>query len=190
MDIMEKLKPQWEHPGGKLIEVGSDALTQEELVAILIGTGYKGKTALDIATDLMYEFYSFYGLLGKKPEDLARIKGLKKGKITRIAAAYEIAKRIIREKQWEIPAVRKITLELPDLSDSELLALLIVTGYKEKTALDLADELLIKYSSWCGLGGQRLSDFAKIKGLGDVKVVRIAAAYEIAGRVVKILEKE
>ena len=95
VDIMEKQKPQWEHPGEKLIEVGSDALTQEELVAILIGTGYKGKTALDIATDLMYEFYSFYGLLGKKPEDLARIKGLKKGKITRIAA-YEIAGRVVK----------------------------------------------------------------------------------------------
>ena len=79
---------------------------------------------------------------------------------------------------------------MPDLSDSELLAVLIETGYKEKTALDLADELFNKYSSWSGLGGQRLSDFAKIIGLGDVKVVRIAAAYEIAGRVIEILEKE
>jgi DNA repair protein RadC len=187
---MKKISPNWEHPGGKLIEVGSDALTQEELVAILIGTGYKGKTALDIANDLMYQFYSFYGLLGKKAEDLSRIKGLKKGKINRIAAAYEIAKRIILEKKWDVRAVRKITLELPDLSDSELLAVLIETGYKEKTALDLANELFNKYLSWCGLGGQRLSDFAKIKGLGDVKVVRIAAAYEIAGRVIDILEKE
>jgi DNA repair protein RadC len=129
---MNKSDPQWEHPGGKLIEVGSAALTQEELVAILIGTGYKGKTALEIANDLMYEFYSFYGLLGKKPEDLARIKGVKKGKIRRIAAAYEIAKRIIRERQWEFRAVRKITLELSDLSDSELLAVLIEQDIKKK----------------------------------------------------------
>ena len=61
---MEKHKPQWEHPGGKLIEVGS-GLDPGGVGCHPIGTGYKGKTALDIATDLMYEFYSFYGLLGK-----------------------------------------------------------------------------------------------------------------------------
>jgi DNA repair protein RadC len=186
---MEPEKPSWEHPGGKLIEEGPDSLTNEELVAILIGTGYKGKTALDIAHDLFYQFYSFYGLLGKKLEDLTRIKGLKKGKIERIAAAYEIAKRIIQEKQWKYP-VRKITLVLPDLSDAELLAVLIVTGHREKSAKDLAEDLLKKYSTFYGFGDQRLSDMAKIKGLGDVKVVRIAAALEIARRVVNILEKE
>jgi DNA repair protein RadC len=186
---MEPSKPSFEHPGGKLIEEGPDALTNEELVAILIGTGYKGRTAQDIAHDLFYHFYSFYGLLGKQPEDLARIKGLKKGKINRIAAAYEIAKRIILEKHWNLP-IRKITLGLPSLSDAELLALLIVNGYKEKSAEDMGEELLKEYSTFYGFGDQRLSDMAKIKGLGDVKVVRIAAALEIARRVVKILEKE
>ena len=186
---MKPLRPLWEHPGGKLIEEGPGSLMDEELVAILIGTGYKGRTAQDIAHDLFYHFYSFYGLLGKQPEDLARIKGLKKGKINRIAAAYEIAKRIIQEKQWNLP-IRKITLGLPSLSDAELLALLIVNGYKEKSAKDLGEELLKTYSTFYGFGDQRLSDMAKIKGLGDVKVVRIAAALEIARRVVKILEKE
>ena len=38
--------------------------------------------------------------------------------------------------------------------------------------------------------GKKLTDLAKIKGLKDVKVVRIAAAFEIARRVVKALEKE
>ena len=62
---MKSLRPSWEHPGGKLIEEGPGSLTDEELVAILIGTGYKGRTAQDIAHDLLYHFYSFYGLLGK-----------------------------------------------------------------------------------------------------------------------------
>jgi len=39
----------WTHPGGKLIEVGPSALTDEELLAILIGSGYKNRTAQDIA---------------------------------------------------------------------------------------------------------------------------------------------
>lgn len=208
---MELSKQKWQHPGGKLIELGPTALTDEELVAILIGTGYKGRTAMDIANELFYEFYSLYGLLGKGPADLSKIKGLKIGKIKRIAAAYEITKRIIKEKQWNLPGVRKITLELPDLSDAGLLAVLIVNGYKNKTPVDLANELLKRYSSingimgkkpidrnviiqeknmsLCGIMGKRLSDMAKIRGLGDVKVVRIAAAYEIARRVVIIMER-
>lgn len=187
---MEQSNPKWTHPGGKLIELGPETLTREELLAILIGTGYKGRTAQDIAKDFFDEFYSFYGLLGKKPDYLSKIKGLKQGKIKRITAAYEITKRIIKENQWNLPAVRKITLELPDISDAGLLAILIGSGYKDRTPAVLANELIKKYSSLSGIMGQRLSDMAKIKGLGDVKVVRVAAAYEIVRRVVKILEAE
>ncbi len=188
-DIADKAI-QWQHPGGKLIEEGPDALTREELLAILIGTGYAGRTAQDIAKDFFFEFYSFYGLLGKTPADLLKIKGLKQGKIKRIAAAYEITKRIIKENKWNLPAVKKITLELPSLSDAELLAVLIGSGYKNKTPIALAEEVLKTYSSLSGIMGKKLSDIAKIEGLGDVKVVRIAAAYEIVRRVVKILEAE
>lgn len=187
---MQESNPKWTHPGGKLIEIGPESLTREELLAILIGTGYKGRTAQDIAKEFFDNFYSFYGLLGKRSADLSNIKGLKGGKVKRIAAAYEIAKRIIKEKQWNLPAVKKITLELPDISDAGLLAILIGNGYKDRMPAVLAGELLKKYSSLSGIMGQKLSDMARIKGLGDVKVVRIAAAYEIAARVVKILEAE
>jgi DNA repair protein RadC len=62
---MEKLKPTWNHPGGKLIELGPAALTDEELLAILIGSGYRGTTAQDIAEELLDKYYSIAGLLGK-----------------------------------------------------------------------------------------------------------------------------
>ncbi|MBI3599565.1 MAG: hypothetical protein HY097_02855 [Nitrospinae bacterium] len=185
---MKKSNPTWTHPGGKLIEMGPETLTREELLAILIGTGYKGKTAQDIAKDFFDKFYGFYGLLGKNHSDLLKIKGLKQGKIKRIAAAYEITKRIIKENQWSLREARKITLDLPNLSDAGLLAILIGSGYKDKTPVALANELLKKYSSLSGIMGQKLSDMAKIKGLGDVKVVRIAAAYEVMARVVKSLD--
>lgn len=188
--MAEKSEQTWRHPGGKLIELGPWTLTREELLAILIGTGYKGRTAQEIAKEFFDKFYSFYGLLGKKPDDLLKIKGLKLGKISRICAAYEITKRIIKENGWNLPAVRKITLELPDLSDIELLALLIGSGHKGMTAVELAKALLDKYASLSGIAGQKLSDMARIKGLGDVKIVRIAAAYEIVNRVIKILEAE
>ncbi|MDI6745042.1 MAG: hypothetical protein QMD07_06665 [Thermodesulfovibrionales bacterium] len=47
----------WTHPGGKLIERGPSALTDEELLAILIGSGYRGRTARDIAKELMDTYY-------------------------------------------------------------------------------------------------------------------------------------
>lgn len=180
----------WTHPGGKLIELGPSALTDEELLAILIGSGYKGKTAQDIAKELLDNYFSLYGMWGRTLSDLSKIKGLKNGKIKRIVAPYEIGKRIIRENNWTLPAVRKVSLGLHDHSDERLLAILICSGYKDKSPVDLASKLLEKYQSLSGIMGKKLSDIAKIEGLGDVKVVRIAAAYEIIKRMVKRLEAE
>ncbi len=180
----------WTHPGGKLIELGAHSLSQDELFEILIGTGYKGRTAQDIAKELLDSYFGIYGLWNKTFNDLSKIKGLKNGKIKRLAAPYEIGKRVITENQWHLPAVRKVTLGMPDYSDKELLAVLICSGYKDKTPEALAEELLRKYKSLSGIMGEKLSDMARIKGLGDVKVVRIAAAYEIVRRMVKLLEAE
>lgn len=180
----------WEHPGSKLIECGAHTLSQDELFEILIGTGYKGRTARDIAKELLDNYLGIYGLWNKTFSDLSRIKGLKDGKIKRIVAPFEIGKRIIKENKWDMPAVRKVTLGLPNYTDEEILAVLICSGYKDKTPVDLAEELLKKYKSLSGIMDKKLSDMAKIKGLGDVKIIRIAAAYEIMRRLVKLIETE
>ena len=98
---MEQSNSKWTHAGGKLIELGPMALTDEELLAILIGSGYKGRTAQDIAKDLMDKYYSIAGLMGKKLTDLAKIKGLKDVKVVRIAAAFEIARRVVKALEKE-----------------------------------------------------------------------------------------
>lgn len=187
---MEKSEPTWNHPGGKLIELGPASLTDEELLAILIGTGYKGRTAQDIAKELLDKYYSIAGLLGKTFADFPDIKGLKKNKIARIAAPFEMTKRIFNENEWDLPNSRLVKLTLPDLSDAEILAVLIGSGHKDKTAEDLAREVLDKYGSISGIMGQKLHDIARIDGLGDVKVVRIAAALEVVHRIAKALERE
>ncbi|RLC61214.1 MAG: hypothetical protein DRI48_11010, partial [Chloroflexi bacterium] len=46
----------WSHPGGKLRELGADALTDAELLAILISTGVRGKPALAIAEEVLERF--------------------------------------------------------------------------------------------------------------------------------------
>ncbi len=85
---------RWSHPGGKLREEGPAALSEAELLAILISTGIRGKTALDIAADVLRHFGCLEAMGGRPLEEFLRFKGMSDVKITRIAAALEIARRL------------------------------------------------------------------------------------------------
>lgn len=87
----------WKHPGGKLLALGSDSLTDAELLSILISTGVKGKSAERIAEEIMERFGSFKGLANQPLEKLQAMRGLGKVKTIRIAAAFEIARRIVNQ---------------------------------------------------------------------------------------------
>ncbi|MFW6119273.1 MAG: UPF0758 domain-containing protein [Planctomycetota bacterium] len=84
----------WCHPGGKLRECGPQALSEAELLAVLIGTGIPGRNALAIAEDVLEHYGSVRGLAGRPLEELLRFKGLSDVKIIRLAAALEIARRM------------------------------------------------------------------------------------------------
>jgi len=51
----------WAHPGGKLRELGAESLTDAELLAIPISTGTKGKTAEEVAKEILNKFGSCIG---------------------------------------------------------------------------------------------------------------------------------
>jgi DNA repair protein RadC len=69
------------------------------------------------------------------------------------------------------------------LSDAELLAILISSGTKEKSAVDLARELLaIVNNNLNALGKLTIADLKKIHGIGDARAVTIAAALELGRR--------
>lgn len=89
--------PQWRHPGGKLRELGPEALKDSELLSILISSGIKGKPAEKIAEEILEKFCSFKGMANQPLEKFLEIKGLADVKIIRIAAAFEIARRIAKE---------------------------------------------------------------------------------------------
>ena len=86
--------PKYHHPGGKLRELGADKVTDNELLAILISSGIKGKSAQDIADELMQKFGSIEGMANQPLEKLLEIKGLSDVKIIRIAASFELARRL------------------------------------------------------------------------------------------------
>lgn len=88
---------KWHHPGGKLRDLGPETLTDAELLSILIATGIKGKPAERIAEEILERFGSFKGMANQPLEKLLDIRGIADVKIIRIAAAFEIARRIVNE---------------------------------------------------------------------------------------------
>lgn len=89
----------WRHPGGKLIEQGPGSLNDAELLAILIGSGNRERSAEQIADEIIYRFGSLHGLLNQPLEKLVQIKGLGDVRVIRIAAAFEIARRLNTQKK-------------------------------------------------------------------------------------------
>ena len=85
-------------------------------------------------------------------------------------------------KRWRHPGGKLRELGPEKLSDAELLAILISSGIRGKPAERIAEEILETFGSLKEMANQPLEQFREIKGLGAVKIHRIAAALEIARR--------
>jgi DNA repair protein RadC len=91
----------WRHPGGKLRRLGPSSLTDAELLTVILGSGISGRSAEEIANDIISKYYSLSGLMGKTIGELMTIKGLKEVKATKIAAVFEVARRIVKALERE-----------------------------------------------------------------------------------------
>jgi DNA repair protein RadC len=91
---------------------------------------------------------------------------------------------------WRHSGDKLIDPGADERSDAELLSIIISTGIKGKSAEKITEEILSEFGSFKGMANQLLKKFLDIKGLGDVKIVRIAAAFEIAKRCVDTVIKE
>ncbi len=91
----------WNQAGGKLRRQGPAACSESELIAIVLGSGIRNKTAQQIAEEIVDKYHSLYGLMGVSLKELMQIKGLKEVKATRLAAAFEISRRIVRHLEKE-----------------------------------------------------------------------------------------
>ncbi|MEO0050181.1 MAG: DNA repair protein RadC, partial [candidate division WOR-3 bacterium] len=91
--------PEDERPRERLLKLGADKLSDTELLAILLRVGSSGKSAVDMARELINEFGTFRNIDSKSFAELKR-KGLGIAKIAQIKAAIEIGKRFLKEKSW------------------------------------------------------------------------------------------
>lgn len=88
--------PETERPRERLLTRGAASLSDAELVAVLLRTGIPGKSAVDLARQMIGEFGGLAGLLSAGPA-LGRIKGLGAAKSAQFIAALELARRSIDE---------------------------------------------------------------------------------------------
>ena len=93
-------------------------------------------------------------------------------------------------QKWSHPGGKLRELGPESLTDAELLSILISSGIKGKPAEKIAEEVLGKFNSFKGMANQPIERFLEIKGLSDVKIIRIAAAFEIANRIAKQVLEE
>ena len=99
---MGKVKdlPLDDRPREKLLLRGSQSLTDAELLAILLRTGTKGKSVVQVAYDLVKRYGNLASLSTKSYSELIKTNGIKKDKAATLVAAFEIGKRTAIQSKW------------------------------------------------------------------------------------------
>ncbi|HET9857799.1 MAG TPA: DNA repair protein RadC [Chthoniobacterales bacterium] len=89
--------PQEERPREKLAARGASALTDPELIAILLRTGMTGKNAVEVGRDLLKKYGSLRGLSRCTVDELKKVPGVGFTKAVQLAAAFNLGNRLARE---------------------------------------------------------------------------------------------
>lgn len=84
-------------PGRTLLDMGAEHCSDAELLAILLGSGGRGYSALDSANILLDKYGTLAGLMDRPLDEIANVKGIKVVRAIRLAAAYEICQRLLKE---------------------------------------------------------------------------------------------
>lgn len=96
-DYLIRELPEGERPRERLLRQGGSSLADSELLAVLIRTGRKGVSAIQMAMDLLRENGGLSGLLTATPHSLRR-NGLGSAKAASLLAAVELGRRLAREQ--------------------------------------------------------------------------------------------
>jgi DNA repair protein RadC len=90
--------PQDRQPREKLLARGEAALSEPELLAIILRTGVRGKSAVDLARELLERFGTLHGLLEAEPEAIQRSSGLGPAKSAQLRAVLALVKRALGQE--------------------------------------------------------------------------------------------
>ncbi len=101
--------PLDERPRERLAKLGAGALSEAELIAILLRTGVKGANAVDVARQLLLKFQTLGTLARCSVKEIASVKGIGPTKAVQLAAAFGLGQRLARE------AATRLKVDNPDI---------------------------------------------------------------------------
>ena len=112
-----------DRPREKLLTLGASALTDAELLAIFLRMGVQGKSAVDLAQELIRHFGSLSRLFSATQAELTEIKGMGSAKFAQLQAVFEMSRRALADSASQhtviadLPALKTlIQLHLHDLA--------------------------------------------------------------------------
>ncbi|GFO65729.1 DNA repair protein RadC [Geomonas paludis] len=106
-----KCWPEAERPREKMMQRGPSALSEAELLALILGSGdaASGRSALDLGRELILQFKSLRGLADASLPEIQRVKGIGPAKATCILAALDLSRRIREKERRPIESFERFT---------------------------------------------------------------------------------
>lgn len=136
--------PEDDRPREKLLKKGAQALSNSELLAILLRTGSKGNSAIDLARKILDKFDTFRNMNHTDTRDWKEFKGLGPAKIAHIQAALEIGRRFREEeaskgKQKIATAGDVVDIIMPQMRDLKTEVFKVVYLNSNNRIIDIVD---------------------------------------------------
>ena len=135
--------PEEDRPREKLLKHGAHILSNAELLAILIRSGVKGFSAVDLGRELMRKFKTLRALSACDPTELYQIKGLSTAKVAQIKAAVELGRRMMSEERALEGPIRSSSdvadYLMPLLRDLKYETFKVVLLDRRNSVLDVVD---------------------------------------------------
>jgi DNA repair protein RadC len=94
MPVLMADMPSHERPRERLLARGAEALSERELLALVLRNGSRGASALDLAAALLAEYGSLAGLAVARPEELERRPGVGQAKAAALIAAFRLGQLV------------------------------------------------------------------------------------------------
>lgn len=117
--------PESERPREKLLTRGPASLSDAELLAIFLRTGIQGKSAVDLARELLLHFTNLRSLIDSSQTELCNIRGLGTAKYVQLKAALELGRRYLEES-----LKRDTPLKSPEMTRDFLMSRLRAYPYE------------------------------------------------------------
>ncbi|MFH0731585.1 MAG: DNA repair protein RadC [Candidatus Omnitrophota bacterium] len=139
-----KTWPEDDRPREKLLKKGAGALSNSELLAILLRTGTQGTSAIDLARKVLKKFGTFRNMAHTDSRDWKDLKGLGGAKIAHIQAALEIGRRYREDdvstgKQKIASAKDVVDIVMPQLRDLKTEVFKVVYLDSNNRIIDIVD---------------------------------------------------